>query len=272
MTDVLLDCQAVSKTFGGVRALNNATLQVLRGEIVGLVGPNGSGKTTLINVVSGQFHAEQGRILLNGVDITRAKPHRLAHLGLARTYQIPRPFMSLRVLDNVALAGMFGRHAHERREAERLALEHLDFVGLAHRAHLPLPLLTLHERKFLEIARALALEPLLLLLDEVLAGLNPTEVEQGMDLIRRIHARGITLVFVEHNVRAVTSLSDRMVVLNYGTPIAAGAPGTVIRDPKVIGAYLGEEYAGSHPEGRNGGRSDAGYNAADDSADNTAGS
>lgn len=241
-TKVLLDCQNVTMAFGGVLALNQANLQIYEGEILGLVGPNGSGKTTLINVISGQYKPTSGRILFDGMDVTGFRPNRLAHIGIARTYQIPRLFQSSTVLDNVALAWMFGRNGHSRKEAQYNALKTLAFAGLEAKVMLPVSKLNLHERKFLELARALALEPKLLLLDEVLAGLNPSEVQMGIDLIRSIHRQGITLVFVEHNVGAVTQLSDRMVVLNYGRNLAAGIPQDVVNDAAVIAAYLGDEY------------------------------
>jgi len=239
---ILLDCQAITKTFGGVLALNQATLQVREGEILGLVGPNGSGKTTLINVISGQYRATSGKLIFDGQEITRMRPNQLAQIGIARTYQVPRPFMTSTALDNVALAWMFGRRSHSRLESRRLARQTLAFAGLEGKADLPVTKLNLHERKFLELARALALEPKLLLLDEVLAGLNPSEVQMGVELIQRIREQGVTLVFVEHNVGAVTRLSDRMVVLNYGQKIAAGPPREVINDPAVVAAYLGADY------------------------------
>ncbi len=246
---VLLACEQITMAFGGLLALNQASLEIREGEILGLVGPNGSGKTTLINVISGQYRPTAGRIRFQGEDVTGLRPNRLAHIGIARTYQVPRPFHSSTVLDNVALAWMFGRRGHSRREAQRLAQETLAFAGLAEKAHLPVGKLNLHERKFLELARALALEPKLLLLDEVLAGLNPSEVQLGMALIRQIHQQGITLVFVEHNVGAVTALSHRMVVLNYGQNIAQGPPEQVVNDPAVIAAYLGEDYRGADTQG-----------------------
>jgi ABC-type branched-subunit amino acid transport system ATPase component len=239
MQDTILKCQNVVKIFGGLLALDGATLSVQPGEILGLVGPNGSGKTTLINVISGQYQADSGDIFFQGERINTYQPNQLAHLGIARTYQIPRPFSTLSVLDNVALAEMFGREQRDRATAAKRAMDMLDFVNLAEKAHRPVGALNLHERKFLEMARALALEPQLLLLDEVLAGLNPSEVELGIKLIRRIRDQGVTLIFVEHNLRAVMELSDRMVVLNYGRKIAEGDPDKVIEEPDVIEAYLG---------------------------------
>lgn len=239
MQNVILRCHDVIKIFGGLVALDGATLSVQTGEILGLIGPNGSGKTTLINVISGQYQADSGDIFFRGEPINTYQPNQLAHLGIARTYQIPRPFSTLSVLDNVALAEMFGREQHDRATASRRAMSTLEFVNLAGKAHQPVGALNLHERKFLEMARALALEPELLLLDEVLAGLNPSEVELGIELIKRIRTRGITIIFVEHNLRAVMELSDRIVVLNYGRQIAEGTPDTVIEEPDVIKAYLG---------------------------------
>ena len=239
----LLQCTGVVKAFGGLVALNRAGLTVNRGEIVGLVGPNGSGKTTMINVISGQIRPDAGQIVFDGQEITGLKPSKLAHLGLARTFQIPRPFASRSVLENVALAAMFGSKHSTRAEAEALALKYLDFVGMTAKAYLPISAVTLHDRKFLEIARALALEPRLLMLDEVLAGLNPAEVIQGIGLIQRIRDLDIAVLFVEHNMTAVHELCSRVVVFDQGAPIAEGVPQDVMRDSRVVKAYLGDDYA-----------------------------
>jgi ABC-type branched-subunit amino acid transport system ATPase component len=238
----ILECNNIIKTFGGLLALNRASLHVEEGEILGLVGPNGSGKTTFINVISGQYQADRGEMIFKGQTINGLRPNRLAHSGIARTYQVPRPFSSLSVIDNVALAKMFGREHHNRAEALELAYEVLAVMQLEHKAQWPVMQLNLHERKFLEMARALALEPQLLLLDEVLAGLNPSEISHGIELIQRIRERGISLIFVEHNMSAVLQLSDRMVVLNYGKKIAEGLPDDVINDDNVITAYLGVKH------------------------------
>jgi branched-chain amino acid transport system permease protein len=240
----LLACSGIQKSFGGIRALRGVSLDLRRGEILGLVGPNGSGKTTLINVISGQFRLDAGSIVLDGRSIGRLGAHSIAALGIARTYQIPRPFAHLTALDNVVLAAAFGRGVRRAQDAIRAeALHWLEFSGLgARRDALPSEL-NLHERKFLELARALGGQPSLLMLDEVLAGLASAEVANAIRLIRRIRDAGTTILFVEHNMRAVLELSDRLVVLNYGDVIAAGAPREVVRSEAVVNAYLGAAYA-----------------------------
>jgi branched-chain amino acid transport system permease protein len=238
----LLACDGVQKSFGGIHALRGVKLDVRRGEILGLVGPNGSGKTTLINVVSAQYRRDAGTIALDGREIGHLKPHRVAQLGIARTYQIPRPFAHLTALENVVLAATFGRES-EKASVRAEAQHWLEFAGLGARADTLPGGLNLHERKFLELARALAAHPSLLMLDEVLAGLTPTEIGNAVTLIRRIRDAGTTILFVEHNMRAVLELCDRLVVLNYGVVIAAGAPREVVRNPEVISAYLGAAHA-----------------------------
>jgi branched-chain amino acid transport system permease protein len=239
----LLVCADVRKAFRGLEALGGVSLEVRAGEILGLVGPNGSGKSTLINVVSGHYRADAGRIVVDGVDVARRPAHEIARLGVARTYQIPRPFAHLTVRDNVAVAGMFGRLARGRRAAEREAARWLEFTGLADRAdHLP-GALNLHQRKFLELARALASGPRLVLLDEVLSGLTPSEMADATRLVRDIRDRGATVVFVEHIMRAVVALADRVVVLDAGQVLARGTPADVMRHPDVVARYLGRAHA-----------------------------
>ncbi|TDE09620.1 ABC transporter ATP-binding protein, partial [Jiangella asiatica] len=237
--EVLVECRDVTRYFGGVRALAGVTLDIGAGELVGLVGPNGSGKTTLVNLLSGALRPTSGTIRVAGRDIGGLPPHRIAHIGVSRTHQIPRPFESMTLRDNVAMAIMFGRSprplAAARQEAERC----LDVVSLGHLADARPAQVNLHERQLLEMARAIATRPKVLLLDEALAGLNPAEIDQAVAVVRRIHASGITIVIVEHLLRVVNQLATRMVVLNQGACLADGDPRTVMSDPDVIRAYLG---------------------------------
>ncbi len=235
----LLECQGVRKSFGGVRALSDVMMSIEEGEIVGLVGPNGSGKSTLINVLSGFFPADSGRVDFVGVDLLGQEAHEIAAHGIARTFQIPRPFATMTARENVAVSYMFGREKHSLAQARVAADEWLDFTGLASIAESNVDQLNLQQLKFLELARALATEPQLILLDEVLAGLNPAEIEGSVEMIRKIHDRGITIVIVEHVMRVVMSLSHRIVVLDQGRVIADGQPDTVMNDEAVISAYLG---------------------------------
>jgi branched-chain amino acid transport system permease protein len=239
----ILEVRGVTKRFGGLQALDGVDLDVREGEILGLVGPNGSGKTTLINAISGFYPLSSGTIAVDGVQIGHLPAHEIAGRGVARTYQIPRPFVNMTVLDNVALSATFGGPARPAVEIRDEALHWIAFTGLAGKeASLPAEL-NLHERKFLELARALAARPKLLLLDEVLSGLNPAEVDNAIRLVRAIRAQGATIVFVEHLMRAVVELSDRIAVLNEGKLFALGAPRDVMRDPRVISIYLGKAYA-----------------------------
>jgi branched-chain amino acid transport system permease protein len=236
----LLEVRGLSKAFKGVQALDNVTLQVRQGEILGLLGPNGSGKSTFINVVSGHYPLSAGQVVFAGQDISGAPAHRMAHAGIARTYQIPRPFGHMTVLQNVAMVAMFGCAALDAKSAEREAWKWLEFTGLQARAHALPEDLNLHQRKFLELARALAARPRLVLLDEVLSGLTPSEINEAIDLIRRIRDQGSTIVFVEHVMRAVMALTDRIVVLNHGKLIAQGSAQEVMKDAEVVSAYLGK--------------------------------
>jgi branched-chain amino acid transport system permease protein len=242
-TPAALDCREVWKTFGGIQALRGVSLAVEAGEIVGLVGPNGSGKTTLINVVSGHYEVDRGRVALGPVTLSGRAAHEIAALGVSRTYQIPRPFAHLTTLDNVALAATFGPARCSTRQARAEAHGWLEFTGLGRRGAILPSQLNLHERKFLELARALAARPRLILLDEVLSGLNPAEIASAIRLIRDIRERGVTILFVEHLMRAVLELCDRVVVLNEGEVIAAGSPHEAMRDPRVIEVYLGQGHA-----------------------------
>ena len=244
---VVVECHEVALSFGGVQALRDVSLTIRQGQLVGLVGPNGSGKTTLVNLISGAFRPTAGDIRIAGQSIVGLSAHRIAHLGVARTYQIPRPFDSMTVRDNVAMAIMFGREPLGLQLARRAAQEHLDVVGLAHRASARPAEINLHERQLLEMARALATRPRVLLLDEALAGLSPVEIDNAADVVRRIHAAGITIVLVEHLLRVVNQLATRVVVLDQGRTLADGEPRLVMQDPAVVDAYLGR-IAGSRAD------------------------
>ena len=238
----LLSVEHVRKSFGGLRAVHDVSFEVAEGEILGLIGPNGAGKTTLFHVVSGFLRPDAGTVMYAGKPMIGLRPHDICQRGMVRTFQIARPFMRLTVLENVVV-GALERVAH-RRQAVAIAEETLRLTDLAEKAGNPGHSLTLPDRKRLELARALATGPRLLLLDEVMAGLNPTETGRLIDLIRAVHGRGVTIFLIEHVMKAVMALSQRVIVLNYGEVIAAGRPEVVVRDAKVVEAYLGEDFAG----------------------------
>ena len=237
----LLSVDGVSKSFGGLRAIHRVSFDLAEGEMQGLIGPNGAGKTTLFQVVSGFLRPDEGSMTYAGESLAGLRPHDICQRGMVRTFQIARPFLRLTVLENVVV-GALQRVAH-RREAMAIAEEVLDLTGLAGKAGSMGHSLTLPDRKRLELARALATGPRVLLLDEVMAGLTPTETGRLIDLIRAIHGRGITILLIEHVMKAVMALSQRVLVLNYGEVIARGRPEEVVRDRKVIEAYLGEDTA-----------------------------
>ena len=239
---VLLELSGVSRRFGGLRALSQVDLTVEQGEVVGLIGPNGAGKTTLVNVVTGVHRASAGRVRFAGEDITRLRPFQAARRGIARTFQIVQPFPAMTVLENVAAAALFAGGGGSMREARAQAREHLELVGLGALAARPAAALTLAARKRLELAKSLAMRPKLLLLDEVNAGLNAVEMDAALALIRQIAARGVTIIIIEHLMKVVLSLCSRIVVLHHGELIAAGAPAAIVKDPRVVQAYLGRRY------------------------------
>jgi branched-chain amino acid transport system ATP-binding protein len=236
---ILLEVDAVTKRFGGLTAVSGFSLTVGAGEIVGLIGPNGAGKTTVFHLLSGFYAPSAGTIRFKGVSVVGAKPHAICRRGLARTFQIVQPFVNLSALENV-MVGAFNRTGDVKAARQR-ALEVLDFVGLGARRDVLARELTLSDRKRLEMARGLATRPELLLLDEVMSGLNPTEIEEIIGLIRRIHAQGVSLLIIEHVMRAIMALSQLIVVLHHGEKIAEGQPEAVSRDRRVVEAYLGED-------------------------------
>ncbi|RMF45622.1 MAG: ABC transporter ATP-binding protein [Anaerolineae bacterium] len=237
---MILQVQGVSKVFGGLQALNQVTFDLPEGQILGLIGPNGAGKTTLFNVINGVYTPTEGRVLFRGQDITGKKTYHVAHMGMARTHQIVRPLNELSVLENVMVGACFGREHHSLRSARQIAREVLDFVGLAERADQLAGSLNVGQKKRLEMARALASRPYLLLLDEVLAGLNPSEIASMVETVRRIREQGITIIMIEHVMHAIMKVSDRILVLDYGQQIAEGTPEEVSNNPRVIEAYLGD--------------------------------
>ena len=235
----LLEVRGVSKRFGGLLAVAEVSFTLYEGEILGLIGPNGAGKTTLFNVVNGVYKSDAGTVSFFGKDITGRSPDQVVHLGLARTHQIVRPLQGMSVLENVIVGACFGREYQSMHDARATALEVLERVGLASRASSPARALTLASKKRLEVARALAAKPKLLLLDEVLAGLNPTEIAQMIELVRSIRNSGISVFMIEHVMQAIMNLSDRIVVLNLGRKIAEAPPAEVVQNADVVEAYLG---------------------------------
>ncbi len=243
MTAALLELSGVERRFGGLKAVDGVSFRVRQGEIIGLIGPNGAGKTTLINTITGVHPATGGSIRFQGEEISGHKPHRIARLGIARTFQIVQPFPEMTVLENVAAGALFAGGAPSLAAAEAAAYAQIEFTGLASLARKPAATLTLAQRKRLELAKSLAMKPRLLMLDEVNAGLNAAEIDDALDIIRRIGASGVTILVVEHLMKVVLSISQRIIVLHHGQMIADGEPRSVLSNPAVVEAYLGSRYA-----------------------------
>ena len=239
-SDMVLQVKDVSKRFGGLQALSDVTFDLPEGQILGLIGPNGAGKTTLFNVINGVYAPTQGQVFFRGEDVTGKPSYEVARRGLARAHQVVRPLADLTVRENVMVGACFGREHQGLRAAALLADEALTQVGLIDRADQPAGSLTVAMKKRLEMARALAAKPYLILLDEVLAGLNPSEIASMMETVRTIRDQGVTILMIEHVMQAIMAISDRLLVLDYGMLIATGSPEEVANNPQVIEAYLGD--------------------------------
>jgi branched-chain amino acid transport system ATP-binding protein len=237
---ILLQVQGVTKRFGGLLALMQVTFDLPEGQILGLIGPNGAGKTTLFNTINGVFKPEEGRIVFRGQDVTGKKPYHLSKLGMARTHQIVRPLNELSVRENVMAGACFGHENQSLSQAALIAEEVMEFVGLAARADQLAGSLNVAQKKRLEMARGLAAHPHLLLLDEVLAGLNSSEIDAMIQTVLKIREQGVTIFMIEHVMKAVMNVSDRIIVLDYGQQIAEGSPQEIVNNPRVIEAYLGD--------------------------------
>ena len=240
MTALLLQVEGVTKRFGGLQALTQITFDLPEGQILGLIGPNGAGKTTLFNCINGVYTPEAGMIRFHGEDVIGSKTYDMARRGLARTHQIVQPLNELTIRENVMAGACFGRENHNLHDAGEIADEIMEFIGLDVRAHQLAASLNVAQKKRLEMARALAARPYLLLLDEVLAGLNPSEIGGMVEIVKKIRDRGITIIMIEHVMKAVMNVSDRMIVLDYGQQIAEGTPEEIANNPQVIEAYLGD--------------------------------
>jgi branched-chain amino acid transport system ATP-binding protein len=237
---VLLSVQGVTKRFGGLQALTQVTFDLPEGQILGLIGPNGAGKTTLFNAINGVYPPEEGRIIFRDKDVTNIKTYHHARMGMARTHQIVQPLNELTVRENVMVGACFGRENQGLGQASEISEEVLKFVELDARTEQLAGSLNVAQKKRLEMARALASRPYLLLLDEVLAGLNPSEIGNMVEIVKKIRERGITIIMIEHVMKAVMNVSDRILVLDYGQQIAEGSPEEISSNEKVIEAYLGD--------------------------------
>jgi branched-chain amino acid transport system ATP-binding protein len=238
--DIILQVKDISKRFGGLQAVSHVSFELPEGQILGLIGPNGAGKTTLFNCINGVYPPTGGQVIFRGREITGWNPYDVARLGLARTHQIVQPLDELSVLQNVMAGACFGHERRNLHQAREIATEMLDFVGLTERRDVLAASLNVAQKKRLELARALAARPYLLLLDEVLAGLNPTEIAEMIEVVLKIREQGVTIFIIEHVMHALMNVSDRVIVIDYGEQIAEGTPEEVGNDLKVIEAYLGD--------------------------------
>ncbi|MGB5843690.1 MAG: ABC transporter ATP-binding protein, partial [Anaerolineales bacterium] len=234
----LLEANEITKRFGGLVAVGNLSLSVDKGQILGLIGPNGAGKTTAFNMISGFYKADEGEIIFDGKEITDLRPDQICKLGLTRTFQVVKPFPNLSVLDNV-MVGAYNR-TNDRRESRKKAEEIIEFLGMQEMIGMTAGSLSVAHRKRLEVAKALATDPKIILLDEAMAGLRPTETDEMIELVRQISRQGIALLLVEHVMKVIMSLADRIVVIHHGEKIAEGTPQQICQDKAVIDAYLGE--------------------------------
>ena len=237
----MVEGKGVTKRFGGMTAVDTVCFELRKGEILGLIGPNGAGKTTLFNCISGFLKADEGVLIFNGTETGRLSPDKICHLGLGRTFQAAKNFPDLSVRDNVRMGALFGQQGMSYSDADRITDEIMAFVGLEKYAGMAVPDMPLALQKRLEVARSLATKPVVIMLDEMMAGLNPAEVDEAMSLVRKIRDSGITVLMIEHVMKAIMAICDRIIVLHHGELIAEGSPDEVANNPQVIEVYLGGE-------------------------------